>query len=121
MKTTDQYYVLYPNALRATDRTIVEKASFLLVQDILVDLMNDCKALSEVGELTGWQVFLLFIQARNIWDGVRERQISDGCSYLVGPEIMNKYLNSLEATLLEYVKNYKSVIDVEAQDLQPTE
>lgn len=129
MKTADQYYVLYPNALKATDRTVVQKVSILLAEVIIVDAFQDLKAMAEVDELTGGQIMITLAQTRDIWEDIRKRQIEENCKFLIGENVMNYFSLSLENALLKYVKKEEKIVDVEckdtledsSQDLQPTE
>lgn len=128
MKSADQYYVLYPNALKATDRTVVQKVSILIAKAIIVDAFQDLKAMSEVGELTGGQIIITLDQVRDIWKKIRQRQIEEECPFLIGENVMDYFTLSLENALLKYVKKEEKIVDVEckdipenaSQDLQPS-
>lgn len=129
MKTADQYYVLYPNALKTTDRTVVQKVSVLVAKAIILDAFQDLKAMGEVAELTGAQVIITLGKVRDIWEQIRQRQIEENCPFLIGENVMDYFVLSLENALLKYVKKEEKIVDVESedvpadpsQDLQPTE
>lgn len=121
MKTADQYYVLYPNALKATDRTVVQKVSVLIAKAIIVDAFQDLKAMSEVDELTGAQVIITLGKVRDIWEQIRQRQIEENCPFLIGENVMDYFVLSLENALLKHVKKSEDILKDSSQDLQPTE
>lgn len=117
MKTANYYYILYPNALKATDRTVVQKASILLAEVIIVDAFQDLKAMAEVDELTGSQIMITLDQARDIWKEIRQRQIEENCPFLIGENVMDYFVLSLENALLKYVKKEDGIVDVESEDV----